>query len=68
MSYPTQVDAVAGGNKRMFGFLAGQVLKLSSAQGISGQLSPSAVSTHMMEVVEKRKAELEAAAAAGNSE
>ena len=47
--YPTKVSEVQAGNKRVFGFLSGQVLKLSAEN--KAQLSPSAVSKRLTELI-----------------
>lgn len=49
--YPSEVAAAQGGNKRIFGFLSGQVLKTSKEQGKGGQLSPAAVSKRLTELI-----------------
>lgn len=49
--FPAEVAAAQAGNKRIFGFLSGQVLKTSKEQGKGGQLSPAAVSKRLTELI-----------------
>lgn len=62
--FPEEVQAVLGGNKRLFGFLSGQVLKLSGSKEAGeknsgsggGKLNPAAVSKRLTQVIEEKRA------------
>ena len=61
-SHPQQILEAHAGNKRVFGYLSGQVLKLAGKQG---QVSPAAASKRLMERINEEVEKQKQAAAAG---